>query len=76
MTAAFDPDLILAAIEECVTVVKPGEVLAVRVPPDVDEDTVDGLREGSRQLADASGMTVVFLPGEAFARITTAPGAA
>jgi hypothetical protein len=66
---SFDPKVVLAAIEACVTVVKPGEVLAVRVPLDLSEYDFDSLRREAERVREGLGVRILFVAGEEFARI-------
>lgn len=73
MAFTFDPEIVLAAIEECVTVIRPGEVLAVRVPLDLDEAEMESLADGARRLRQSHGVRVVFVAGEEFGRLAADP---
>lgn len=66
-----DPETVLAAIRECVTVVKPGEVLAVRVPGPCGEEEFAMMREAGER-AREFGVRIIFIEGEQFARLATA----
>lgn len=59
------PETARALLRECVTVVQPGEVLAVRIPDNWSAAQMDAIQD----YADASlaGIRVAFLPGEEFA---------
>ena len=70
----FDPDIVLAAMAECVTVVHPGEVLAVRVPPDLDPGEVTRLAEQAEHAGETYGVRVLFIAGEEFAVIRSGAG--
>jgi hypothetical protein len=61
------PEALLAAVRACVTVVGPGEVLAVRIPPGWAADR--GWQDVAARLHREQGVRVVFLPGEEFAVI-------
>jgi len=63
------PGAILEALREAVTIIEPGEVLAVRVSPDVDDATMEFLRDQARAITAEHGVTVLFACGEEFARL-------
>jgi hypothetical protein len=65
--SAISTEVLLAAISECVTVVKPGEILAVRLSRDLDDDAVTRMRAQAEQARDEFGFRVVFVEGEEFA---------
>jgi hypothetical protein len=53
----FDPEMVRALLCECVTVIKPGETLVVRVPWTV---TPTQLREYQRVMDSAEGGVIPF----------------
>ena len=65
----FDPEIVLAAMQECVTIVHPGEILAVRVPPDLDPHEMEQLSEGAERADEIYGVKILFVAGEEFAVI-------
>jgi len=67
--AVFDKAVLLAAIRECVTVVEPGDVLAVRVSPDTDDATLDYLGEDAERIRAVLGVRLLLVAGEEFARL-------
>jgi hypothetical protein len=69
--ADIDRETLLAAVRESVTVVKPGEVLAVRVPLSFSRGDLDQARAYGRTVEQETGVKVAFLPGEEFAVATT-----
>jgi hypothetical protein len=68
----LDRDAVLAAIKECVAVVQPGEILAVRLDMENREDDIDYLAEQAKQVGDRLGISILFLPGDEFARLVPA----
>jgi hypothetical protein len=60
------PETAKALAREYVTIVKPGEVLAVRLPLDFSPGDVDNAREFARQVERETGVKVTFIPGEEF----------
>lgn len=70
-----DRETVLAAIRECVTVVQPGEVLAVRLRAE-NIDDIGHLAGQLREIHDKLGITVLFVEGEEFARIIPGPSQA
>ena len=70
--AAIELTALLAAIRQCVTILEPGEVLAVRVPGTLSDSDHGRLRNHAEAIRQAHGVTVLFLPGEEFARIKVA----
>lgn len=62
-------DALLAAVRECVTVVKPGEVLLVRAPDAWTPRNVMELQEGVDAVVSYRdlGISVLILPGAEFA---------
>jgi hypothetical protein len=68
--SSLSPDDLRALVTECVAVVKPGEVLAVRLPTDIDSRQVRGAREYGQQIERETGVKVAFIPGEEFAHVT------
>lgn len=63
------PEIARELLRECVTVVKPGEVLAVRLPLDMNGDDMDRAREYALRVERQSGIKVAFIPGEEFAAV-------
>ncbi|HUN38435.1 MAG TPA: hypothetical protein VMU95_41120 [Trebonia sp.] len=65
-------DQILAALEAAVMVVRPGEVLAVRVPPWLNSDQISNYQRSINELLGWHGLIdvhVLVLPGEEFAKL-------
>lgn len=60
---------LLAAIRECVTVVAPGEVLAVRIGDGTSDDELADMGERAMAIADQDGVRIVLVRGEEFARL-------
>lgn len=61
-------DAILAALRECVGVVRDGDILLIRLPLDTDHEQVDLLqRQADVILRQRHGIHAVFVPGEEFA---------
>lgn len=69
----LDPDTILAAIKACVTVVRPGEVLVVKVPERWTADRFARAFQDAQALRDETGVHITFVPGEEFAVVTARP---
>ena len=67
--ATISYSVLLAAVRQCVTVVQPGEVLAVRVAAGTDDLTMDLLGAQAARIRDEHGVAVLFLAGEEFARV-------
>ncbi len=70
------PETAKALAREYVTIVKPGEVLAVRLPMNFQSDDMDRAREYARQVERETGVKVAFIPGEEFGVAQTAGGVA
>jgi hypothetical protein len=68
------PETAEALLRECVTVVKPGEVLAVRLPMDFQPADMGRAREYGRQVERETGVKVAFIPGEEFGVGRDCPG--
>lgn len=68
-TATLTPELILAAIRECVTVVKPGETLAIRAGEGWTPDQVGQVNEWIESWD--LPFRAVMLPGAEFAVATS-----
>lgn len=68
------PETVRALLSECVTVVKPGEVLAVRLPLDFSPDDMGHAREYARTVELETGVKVAFIPGDDFAVAQAGPG--
>lgn len=66
-TAADDKELVLAAIRECITIIKPGEVLAVRLHPGTDEQTLDLINQRCGDFGRRYGIGLLFVGAEEFA---------
>jgi hypothetical protein len=62
------PETILAAIRECVTVVKPGETLAVRCHESWTPEQIEYCQEWLNARSD--GVSVLLVPGAEFAVVT------
>lgn len=67
--AAFSPDVLLAALEQAVTVIGPDDILVIRVPFDVDDDEAAALRDSATRAREDLGVRVLFAAGEEFAKI-------
>ena len=76
--SAIGRDAMLAAIRECVTVVKPGEVLAVRAQPEWTASQIRELQDCVDEWVKwrEPGITVLILPGGEFAVAQQKPGVA
>jgi hypothetical protein len=66
--ASIPHTVLLAAIRQCVTVVEPGEVLAVRVREDAPDDEMAFLMEFAQGIHE-QGVRVLFLRAAEFARL-------
>lgn len=64
------PETIAALLRECVTVVQPGEVLAVRLPLGMSMHDVARAREITETWGSQAGIRAVALVGEEFAAVT------
>lgn len=61
-------EAILAAIRECIGVVRDGDILLIRLPVDIDHDTLDLLqRQADVILNQRHGVHAVFVAAEEFA---------
>lgn len=60
------PDEVRALLRECVTVVKPGETLAVLLGPDVPAQRWSELQRMANEMHRDGWPQVWFLPGEEF----------
>lgn len=69
MASRITPGLILEALREAVTIVEPGEVLAVRLAPGTPDDVGDQMKERARAIGTEHGIRVLLLEGEEFARL-------
>jgi hypothetical protein len=67
--ASIPHTVLLAAIRQCVTVVEPGEVLAVRVGEDTPDQEMDFLFGFAGDIRKQSGARVLFLRAAEFARL-------
>lgn len=63
------PAAILEALREAVTIVEPGEVLAVRVAPGTTDAEWDEMVTRTGGFGTEHGVTVLLLEGEEFARL-------
>jgi hypothetical protein len=63
------PGAILEALREAVTIIEPGEILAVRVDPRATDAEFDEMRQRAEQVSTDHGVTVLLLAGEEFARL-------
>lgn len=63
------PEVITAALEQAVTVVHPGDTLAVSVPVDMDAATLEDLNERVARQLDGTGIRVLFVAAGEFAVI-------
>jgi hypothetical protein len=67
--AAIEVTTLLAAIRQCVTVVEPGEILAVRVAASTSDAEMEYLGEQAQRIRAQCGVRVAFVVGEEFARL-------
>ena len=67
--ARIERAALLAAIRQCVTVIEPGEVLAVRVSEDTPDDEMAWLAEHAGHIYEQAGTRVLFLRAAEFARL-------
>jgi hypothetical protein len=73
----LSPGVILEALREAVTIVEPGEILAVRIDGRcLSGGDLDRMCDFGRQVKADHGLTVLFVAGEEFARIKAAGGVA
>lgn len=63
------PGEILEALREAVTIIEPGEILAVRVDPRITDAEMGEMRRRAREVGERGGVTVLLLAGEEFARL-------
>jgi hypothetical protein len=63
---------ILAAIRQCVTIVGPGETLAVRVTAETCDEEMALIGERAACLHEETGVRVLFFRAEEFAVLKTA----
>lgn len=68
----LDSKVLLAAIQACVTVVGPDEVLAVRAPLSFTSEQFDELRRHAERVSEETGVRILFIAGEEFARVKAA----
>jgi len=69
MRTKLSPAVILEALREAVTIIEPGEILAVRIAPPVSDQEWDEMRQRAEQITADHGVTVLLLAGEEFARL-------
>jgi len=69
MRAKLTPGAILEALREAVTIIEPGEILAVRVDPCTTDAEFGEMRQRAERVTADHGVTVLFLAGEEFARL-------
>lgn len=69
----YSAELVLAAIRECMFVVRPGDTLVVRVPPYIQQERVDAYRERVAGMLGDKPYEVLFVTGDEFAVMTTRP---
>lgn len=67
--AAIPHTVLLAAIRQCVTVVEPGDVLAVRVPENTTDEEMGFLTRFAYDIHEQAGARVLFLRAAEFARL-------
>jgi hypothetical protein len=67
------PETARALLAECVTVVQPGEVLAVRCPDSWNAQQVDEINRYAAARAEGLGISVLFVLGEEFAAVQPDP---
>jgi hypothetical protein len=67
------PETARALLAECVTVVQPGEVLAVRCPDIWTAQQVDEINRYDAARTEGLGISVLFVPGEEFAAVQPDP---
>jgi hypothetical protein len=67
--AAIPHTVLLAAIRQCVTVVEPGEVLAVRVAESATDQEMGFLTRFAYDIHEQCGAQVLFLRAAEFARL-------
>ena len=63
----IDPGLLLRAIRETMTVVRPGEVLVVRLPVNMPDPVFGQYAQSVRQALDQAGVKVLLLRAEQLA---------
>jgi hypothetical protein len=63
----LSPETVRALLRECVTVVRPGEVLAVRLPVGMTCADVARAQAITQEVAKSAGIQAVALVGEEFA---------
>jgi hypothetical protein len=68
------PETAMALAREYVTIVRPGEVLAVRLPMDFRGEAMDRVREFACRVGREAGVKVAFIPGEEFGVAQAAGG--
>jgi hypothetical protein len=68
------PETAKALVRECVTIVRPGEVLAVRLPLSFTSGDLDYAREYARTVERETGVKVAFIPGEELGVAQAEPG--
>ena len=76
---ALTPGQVRQLLSECVTVVKPGEVLAVRMPDNCTPQQIRECQEAFEAMAEWRDLdiAILFMPGEEFAvakKAKSAPG--
>ena len=66
----LSPGVILEALREAVTIIEPGEILAVRVDPgSCDMAALGQMRDHAECIRAEYGVTVMFVEGGEFARL-------
>jgi hypothetical protein len=63
-------DSLAAAVRETGTALKPGDVLAVRLPLSFSVNDVRRAQEHAKLMEQDTGVKVLFVPGEEFAHVT------
>jgi hypothetical protein len=70
MRTRLTPGVILEALREAVTIIEPGEVLAVRVAPrSFGDEEWAAAGEQAHRIGAEHGVTVLLVEGEEFARL-------
>lgn len=69
----YSAELVLAAIRECMFVVRPGDTLVVRVPPYIQQERVEAYQERVAEMLGDKPYEVLFVTGDEFAVMTARP---
>lgn len=67
---ALTPEIARELAATAVAALKPGDVLAVRVPLSVTADRMNHLRDYGDRVEAETGVKVAFIPGEEFSHVT------